>query len=139
MTYDASNRKDIRRAEKAEFEAERERIEFLRAAMSTRQGRAWFHAFLSECHLFSDPFTGNALHEAYLKGERNVGLRQFAMISAHTPDHYITMMKEENARIALTAARDVAATAGSVPAVAAPREPDFFAADPYAEPGADGE
>lgn len=98
MPYDASSRKDIRRAEKDALIDETMRIDFLRAAMSTTQGRAFFHDFLEFCHLFSDPFTGDALIEAYRKGERNVGLRTFADLLAHCPDYYIQMVKEANDR-----------------------------------------
>ncbi len=96
--YDASNRKDIRRAEKEARQAEISRLDYLRSAMSTASGRAWFHDLLEACHLFSDPFTGNPYSEAYLKGERNVGLRIFADITANCPDDYILMMKEANGR-----------------------------------------
>ena len=96
--YDASNRKDIRQAEKESARAERERIEWLRTALSSIGGRSWFWTLLTECHLFSDPFSGQALHEAYLKGERNIGLRIFSEIVAHCPDQYILMVRESNAR-----------------------------------------
>jgi hypothetical protein len=113
MTYDASNRKDIRRAEKESRLAEVQRLDYLRAAMSVTQGRAWFHDLLEACHLFADPFTGDALLEAYSKGERNVGLRIFADLVAHCPDDYITMMKEANARRTLADTR--ARTAAELP------------------------
>lgn len=106
MPYDASSRKDIRRAEKDALIDETMRVDFLRAAMSTLQGRAYFHDFLEFCHLFADPFSGDALIEAYRKGERNVGLRTFADLLAHCPDYYIQMVKEANDR---RIARDAAA------------------------------
>lgn len=96
--YDASNRKDIRRAEKEARQAEISRIDYLKYAMSVPIGRAWFHDFLEACHLFSDPFTGDPLREAYTKGERNVGLLIYSDIVAHCPDDFIKMMKEANAR-----------------------------------------
>jgi hypothetical protein len=96
--YDASSRKDIRKAERASRAAEVARIDYLKAAMSVPQGRAWFHDLLVFTHVFDDPFTGNALAEAYRKGERNVGLRIFADIVAHCPDDYIKMVREENGR-----------------------------------------
>lgn len=98
MTYNAASRKDIRRAEKSAALAETTRIEFLVVGMSTIPGRAWFHDLLARCHLFSDPFTGDALLEAYSKGERNIGLSLFADIVANSPDHYITMMREAQHR-----------------------------------------
>ncbi len=52
MTYDASNRKDIRRAEKEARAQEVERINYLCAAMTTRQGRHWFHDLLWFCGFF---------------------------------------------------------------------------------------
>jgi hypothetical protein len=104
--YDASNRKDIRRAEKDAARYERERIDYIIAAMSTRQGRVWFYDLLESCHCFNDPFTGNALVEAYSKGERNVGLRIFADIAAHAADDYILMMREANERKVTANARD---------------------------------
>jgi len=103
--YDASNRKDIREAEKAAARIERDRIEFLTAALSTVQGRTWFYHFLEDSHLFSDPFSGDPYREAYLKGERNVGLRIFAEISQHCPNQYIQMIKEANERLNHAAAR----------------------------------
>jgi hypothetical protein len=109
MTYDASNRKDIRRAEKEARANELARVDYLKAAMSVPQGRHWFYDLLEACHLFADPFTGVALTEAYLKGERNVGLRIFADIITHCPDDYISMMKEANARRITAYVRDSSA------------------------------
>ena len=100
MTYDASSRKDIRAAEKSATRLANDRLQFLRAALDTREGRAWFYHFLADCHLFADPFTNDALREAYTKGERNVGLRIFADIIANCPDQYILMVKDENVRLA---------------------------------------
>lgn len=96
--YNASNRQDIRKAEKEARIAEVNRLDYLKAAMSVPQGRAWFHDFLEACHLFSDPFTGDPLREAYTKGERNVGLLIYSDIVNHCPDDFVQMMKEANAR-----------------------------------------
>ena len=92
----ASERKDIRRYEKAAKLRETNRINFIVAAMSTPAGRVWFHDFLSACHIFADPFTGDALVEAYSKGERNVGLKVYNDIVSNCPNYFIEMMKEAN-------------------------------------------
>lgn len=92
----ASERKDIRRYEKAAKLRETNRINFIVAAMSTPAGRVWFHDFLSACHIFADPFTGDALVEAYSKGERNVGLKVYNDIVSNCPNYFIDMMKEAN-------------------------------------------
>ena len=96
--YNASSRKDIRRAEKEADRAELAKVEFLRSSLSTIGGREWFYQLLESCHMFSDPFTGNPYQEAFLKGERNVGLRIFADIVQYCPDQYISMMKDANGR-----------------------------------------
>ena len=50
----------------------------------------------SGCHIFADPFTGDALVEAYSKGERNVGLKVYNDIVSNCPNYFIEMMKEAN-------------------------------------------
>lgn len=96
--YDASNRKDIRRAEKEAQAAEIRALDYLKAAMSVPQGRAWFYELLEGCYCFNEPDTWDPYQNMYFKGMRNVGLRIFAQISANCPDDYILMMKEANAR-----------------------------------------
>lgn len=96
--YNASDRKDIRRAEKAAKHVESSRVEFIRAALSTPQGRIWFHQLLSACHIFSTTFNGNALNAAFAEGERNVGLMVYGDIVTHCPDEFVRMMREAQAR-----------------------------------------
>jgi hypothetical protein len=90
----AAERKDIRRAEKLAAESERSRIEFVFAAMSTKQGRIWFHNLLAACGIFDGSFTGDALLEAFTKGQRNIGLFIYNDIVTNCPDQFVTMMKE---------------------------------------------
>jgi hypothetical protein len=92
----ASERKDIRRAEKFAAETARARIEFVVAAMSTIQGRAWFHDLLVFCNVFDGSFSGDALLEAFNKGQRNVGLNIYSDIVGNCPDSFVQMMKEAN-------------------------------------------
>ena len=94
MPRNASQIKDIRRMEKLSNEAHRAHIDFLCAAMSTVPGRAWFYNLLSSCHIFADPFTGDALLEAYSKGERNIGLTIYADLIIHCPDYFILACRE---------------------------------------------
>ena len=92
----ASERKDIRRAEKLAAEQERKRIEFVVAAMDTAPGRAWFHQLLSNCAIFDGSFTGDALVEAFTKGQRNIGLMIYNDIVSNCPDSFVQMMREAN-------------------------------------------
>lgn len=99
MTYDASNRKDIRRAQKAAAIAERDRIQFLATIMSTTPGRAWMYDLLTQCQIFSTVPTFNPHQDYFALGQRNVGSRLFSEIMTHCPDQYTQMTKEENVRL----------------------------------------
>lgn len=90
----AAERKSIRRAEKLAAETARARIEFVVAAMSTKQGRVYFHTLLSACSIFDGSFSGDALVEAFTKGQRNIGLMIYNDIVTHCPDEFVMMMKE---------------------------------------------
>jgi hypothetical protein len=90
----AAQRKEVRKYEKISAERELARINFIVAAMSTLAGRTYFHELLARCHIFSDPFTGEALLEAYSKGERNIGLSIYLDIVTNCPDYFVMMMKE---------------------------------------------
>jgi hypothetical protein len=98
VTYDASNRKDIRRAEKDARALEVERINYLQAAMSVAQGRAWFYDLLEFCGCFRGECVFETNRDYFAAGMRNVGLRMFADITANCPDDYVTMMREANGR-----------------------------------------
>lgn len=98
MNPNASNRKDIRAQEKAAARLAANDREVIVGLMSTIIGRSWIHSKLELCHIFSDPFSGDALLEAYRKGERNIGLALLADLHAYCPDQYILMMREHNER-----------------------------------------
>lgn len=96
--YDASSRKDIRRAEKAAALAEADRINYLCSAMSIPQGRAWFYDLLERCHLFNQPPVFETNKDYFAFGERNIGTQIFDDILRNCPDDYIQMMREANER-----------------------------------------
>lgn len=96
--FNAGDRKAIRAAEKSAKLVAAQNREAVIAIMSTQAGRTWMHGKLLEAHLFTDPFTGDALLEAYNKGERNFGLRLLNDLMAYCPDDYIQMMREANGR-----------------------------------------
>lgn len=102
----ASERKDIRRYEKFAKVREQERINYIVAAMSTKAGRTWFYNFLSDCHCFQEPWTGDALQEAKLKGERTIGLSVYNDIVRHCPNYFLEMMTEANIEEQLNGQRD---------------------------------
>lgn len=95
----ASDRKSIRRQEKAARIAERERTEVIAAIMSTMQGRRWLWDYLSSAHCFhTTHVAGDALGSAFQEGRRSLGLELLSDIMRSCPDSYIQAMREANVR-----------------------------------------
>lgn len=143
MTYDATNRKDIREAEKRANVLETQRRDFILAAMTTIPGRAFFYDLLAACSPFAEAPTFSPNHDYFTAGQRSVGLRLTADILTHCPDQYITMIREANVRDATAAAvnanaqrsrredsgRDAEGRDGPSDTSDGPNTPDLF--DPY--------
>jgi hypothetical protein len=119
--YNASDRKQIRAAEKAAQRSDLSKIEFLKSMLASPGGRLWFYDLLESCHLFSDIPTFEPYKDAYRQGERNVGLRIFSDIITNCPDQYISMMKDANAR---RSELDAAISPDREPAAEYDRSPD---------------
>lgn len=96
--YDASNRKEVRKAEKAARLADVQRLEFLRSVMSTPPGRAWIYDLLTECSIFASTFRPDASYSAFLEGTRKIGLMFLADLMKACPDQYLPMVQEANAK-----------------------------------------
>lgn len=96
--YSAANRKDIRAAEKLQKVIEASRQAVLVDIMSTTEGRAYIWADLEYCRVFEDPFSGEALTEAFTKGIRTVGLKKLTELMSYCPDQFILAMREANER-----------------------------------------
>ena len=92
---DFSNRKDIRRAEKAARLAERARIDYIKRIMSDTAGREWLHRLLESCYIFGEPFIRGAPDAtAWNLGRQNVGKEIFADVVTNCPTQYVMMMQE---------------------------------------------
>lgn len=103
--YDASNRKDIRRAEKQAKLEEQQRQEIVTNLMSTTPGRAYVLEQLERAHLFTTSFNVDPTLMAFNEGERNAGLQLLNDIMRACPDNYVLMMKERNEKELTNAAR----------------------------------
>lgn len=102
--YDASKRKDVRKAEKAARLSLRDDRDAIVKIMGDTFGRSWMWRKLEEARVFSDPFSGDALLEAYNKGFRNFGMALLFDITTHCPEQYIQMTREANERHASSTA-----------------------------------
>lgn len=98
MEYNASERKDIRRAERLAKLEEQQRREFITGIMSLVPGRKWMLDRLEFCHVFATSFNENPLAMAFAEGERNVGLQLLNDIMWACPDEYVEMMNERRTR-----------------------------------------
>lgn len=96
--FNASNRKDIRKAEKASALQSLQDAEAVTAIMTTIPGRAWMWRQLGTAHIFVSDFTGDPMRDAFSAGERNFGLRLLADIMRHCPESYLQMTREANDR-----------------------------------------
>ena len=98
MPYNAGDRKDVRRAEKAARLSAVQRQSAVEGIMSVVGGRHWMHDILVSCHCFATTFTGDPYTTAYNEGQRSVGLLLLADIMQACPDNYVLMMREANER-----------------------------------------
>lgn len=104
---DLSNRKTIRRTEKAAAIADSNRIAFTKTIMSTPFGREWMCNLLTRCNVFHTPFAaGHPDTTAFQCGAQNIGLAIFADVVIHTPDQYVIMMQEQAIKEQVNGRRD---------------------------------
>jgi hypothetical protein len=98
VAYDTSDRKAIRRAEKASRLAELNDREVMVAIASTTNGRRYLWNRLAECHLFTPIYNDNPQRMAFLEGERNAGLKLLSDFMQWCPEEFILAMREDNGR-----------------------------------------
>lgn len=107
MTYDASNRKQVRSKEKEAELASSNRIAYTRRIMSDQPGREWMHALLESCYIFGEPFVAGAADAtAHNLGKQIIGKQMFADIVAHSPTEYVLMMQEASIKELLNVGRN---------------------------------
>ncbi len=98
-SYDTSDPESVNKARKKSSRTRATRLEFVAAAMTTMQGRAWFYDLLNRCYIFRTPFMSGDMHStAFRCGENNIGLQILSDIQDSAPELYITMIKEAKER-----------------------------------------
>ena len=96
--YDTSDPETVNKARKKSALTRSDRLEFIKAAMSHSQGRAWFYDILVFCKVFNTPYDENPYNTAFKCGEQTVGLRILDDIQTVASDEYVTMIKEQKTR-----------------------------------------
>lgn len=91
--YNAGDPAAVRKQQDKQRESERRRIKGLQLIVEDPDARAWLWDLLEFCGIARVSFTGNS-ETFFLEGGRNVGLRIQADLTAHFPESYISMMRE---------------------------------------------
>jgi hypothetical protein len=95
MTFDGSNRKQVREREKELKLAEANRHAYVRRIMQDKPGRKWMHDLLEKCCIFQTPFVAGAPDvTARNCGYQDVGLSIFSDVVNAAPAEYVQMMSE---------------------------------------------
>lgn len=93
--YDTSDPSQVNKARKKAARTRADRLEFIKAAMSVEQGRAWFYDILNRCHILRQPFVAGDPHSTSFRcGEMNIGAMILDDIQTAAPDDYIKMVRE---------------------------------------------
>ena len=96
MTYDASSRKDIRKAEKSADIAAANRVAYIKHIMSEPFGRAWMHDLLADAGMFHEQFVPNNQHAtAFNLGKVAMIKPIWVLVFNFCPNEYILMMQEQ--------------------------------------------
>lgn len=134
MSYDASDRKQVRAAEKLARNAERDRQLVVAQLCSTTSGREWIWNKLEAAHIFHTSYNENPIAMAFAEGERNQGLQLLGDVMAACPEQFLEMMREANVRRTLADTRaNTAAADGTEGRSDASTEPEPGAAEAGAE------
>src|SRR5260370_11481714 len=95
MTFDGSDRKQVRAREKELKIDEGNRLAYTRRLMSDAPGRKWMYDLLLRCHIWQTPFAAGQIDTtAFRLGEQNLGLQVFADVMAAAPQEYVLMIQE---------------------------------------------
>lgn len=142
--YDASDRKQVRRAEKADAIAVRNRGAAVKRLMAASADREFVWNFLESLNVFSTPYADNPYQVYFMLGEQNAGKRLLSDIMQFCPDEYVTMTREANGRRTVSSTIDATERSpgeqlgseepgGGLEGDSGPAEPDLFDGEPASQ------
>ena len=82
-------------ARKLQERYDSEIADFVRASMTTAQGRTFFYTVMENAGLFGDPFSGNALQTAYNCGMQRAAKDIQVLLLEHSPKQFLEMLREK--------------------------------------------
>lgn len=98
VAYNASDRKQVREAEKSARLADQNRGAVIADLASRESGRRYLWDRIAEAGVFSTTYHDNPQRMAYSEGQRAVGLALLNDFMSYAPDNFIQAMRESNAR-----------------------------------------
>lgn len=94
VPYNTAEPEQVNKARKRESRNRATRLQFVEAAMTTEQGRAWFYDILVRCKTISTPFSHDPYDTAFKCGMQNIGLMILDDIQTAAPSDYMKMITE---------------------------------------------
>lgn len=91
---DFSEKETVKKRERKALRLRRDRLNGLRHAMSTREGRAFMWWLLGQCGTHRTPFDRQSLQMAFNCGSQNIGYLLEAEISEAGQELYLLMQNE---------------------------------------------
>lgn len=99
QSYDTSDPKQVNDSRKKSARTRADRLEFVKAAMGTPQGRSWYYDILVFCKVFNSPYiSGDPYSTTFNCGQQNIGLRVLDDIQTAAPEQYINMIRENKTK-----------------------------------------
>lgn len=98
MAYNASDRKQVREAEKSARLADQNRGAVIADLASRESGRRYLWDRIAEAGVFASTYHDNPQRMAFAEGQRTVGLALLNDFMHYAPDNFIQAMRESNGR-----------------------------------------
>lgn len=73
----------------------KEELDFIKAIMSSLQGRKWMYNLIEECKSWGNPIIPGDVYLTYENlGRQNIGKKLFQDVGEAAPEEYVLMLKE---------------------------------------------
>lgn len=93
--YNASDKKQVNNARKKVARERRDELDYVKAIMSTKQGRKWMYDMIVACKVFHNPVVQGDPYATYHNiGGQNLGKKLIQDINDAAPEEYVAMMRE---------------------------------------------
>lgn len=98
IPYNAADKTQVNNARKKEARLRKEELAYVKAIMSTPQGRRWMYNMIVSCKTFGNPIIQGDTHLTYsYLGAQNIGKKLLQDINDSSPENYMIMIKESKA------------------------------------------